>query len=118
MEKRQFPVLYRQFLFRMVDLEVLSASAQGDSNRLLGQCAALLVFLGWIQSVGALFFNMGRMTPLQRLISLWSKEHGLIAQTMVAVGLFTVLSWDSMFPDRRDVMVLAPLPVRPRMVFF
>jgi hypothetical protein len=117
MQKQQLRVLYRQFLFRMVDLEVLSASAQGDSNRLLGRCAALLIFLGWVQSLGALFFSGAQMTPLQRLIAIWKQEHSLIAMTMVAVGLLAVLSWDSMFPDRRDVMVLAPLPVSPRTVF-
>ena len=36
---------------------------------------------------------------------------------MLVVGLFAVLSWDSMFPDRRDVLVLAPLPVRGRTLF-
>ncbi len=44
-------------------------------------------------------------------------EHSLIATTMLVVGLFAVLSWDSMFPDRRDVLVLAPLPVRARTLF-
>jgi hypothetical protein len=33
MEKLQLPVLYRQFLFRMVDLEILSAD--GDVKQLL-----------------------------------------------------------------------------------
>lgn len=37
--------------------------------------------------------------------------------TMLAVGLFAVLSWDSTFPNRRDVMVLAPLPVSVRTMF-
>src|SRR5262249_53238578 len=32
-------------------------------------------------------------------------------------GLFAVLSWDNTFPDRRDVLVLAPLPVRARTMF-
>ena len=41
----QFRVLYREFLFRMVDLEVLSAHALGDSSKLLGQFAALLIFV-------------------------------------------------------------------------
>ena len=36
---------------------------------------------------------------------------------MLVVGLFAVLSWDSTFPDRRDVLVLAPLPLRPRTLF-
>ena len=44
-------------------------------------------------------------------------EHFLIATTMLAVGLFAVLSWESTFPDRRDVLVLGPLPVRARTLF-
>ena len=36
---------------------------------------------------------------------------------MLAVGLFAVLSWESTFPDRRDVLVLGPLPVRARTLF-
>ena len=36
---------------------------------------------------------------------------------MLVVGLFAVLSWDSTFPDRRDVLVLAPLPIRARTLF-
>ena len=35
---------------------------------------------------------------------------------MLVVGLFAVLSWGSMFPDHRDVLVLAPLPVRARTI--
>jgi hypothetical protein len=44
-------------------------------------------------------------------------EHALIATTMLVVGLFAVLSWDSTFPDKRDVLVLAPLPVSTRTLF-
>jgi hypothetical protein len=35
---------------------------------------------------------------------------------MLVAGLITVVSWDSIFPDRRDAMVLGPLPVRPHMI--
>lgn len=109
--QRQFRVLYRQFLFRVVDLEVLSASAQGDANKLLGRFAALLV---WISAGFAFFAIMaGKMPSALKL----STEYGLVAVTMLAVGIFAVLSWDSIFPDRRDVMVLAPLPVRARTMF-
>ena len=56
--------------------------------------------------------------PPARLLSIqWDREYKLIALTMVTVGLFAVLSWDSAFPDRRDVLVLAPLPVRARTLF-
>jgi hypothetical protein len=44
-------------------------------------------------------------------------EHFLIATTMVVVSLFSVLCWDSIFPDKRDVLILAPLPVRASTVF-
>src|SRR5216684_7008914 len=47
----------------------------------------------------------------------WNMELFLITTTMLVVGLFAVLSWDSTFPDRRDVLVLAPLPVRARTLF-
>jgi hypothetical protein len=107
----QFRVLYRQFLFRVVDLEVLSSSAQGDANKLLGRFAALLV---WI-SAGFAFFAMmiGNIPSALKLAT----EHVLVATTVLVVGIFAVLSWDSIFPDRRDVLVLAPLPVRARTIF-
>ncbi|HEX3682052.1 MAG TPA: hypothetical protein VHU83_05865 [Bryobacteraceae bacterium] len=44
MEKAQFRVLYREFLFRIIDLEMLSKHAEGDSRTLLGQFASLLIF--------------------------------------------------------------------------
>src|ERR1035438_8272846 len=117
MEKLQFRVMYREFLFRMVDLEVLSASALGDANKLLGQFATLLVFLGVWLSMTAFGFAGMRATAEARLLFIMVTEHFLIATTMLVVGLFAVLSWDSTFPNRRDVLVLAPLPVRPRTMF-
>lgn len=36
--------------------------------------------------------------------------------TMLVAGLVAVLTWDATFPDRRDVMVLGPLPVAPRII--
>ena len=58
------------------------------------------------------------LPPLAQLIAEWSGVHFVIATTMLVVGLFAILSWDSTFPDRRDVMVLAPLPIRSRTIFF
>jgi len=112
MAKRQFRVLYREFLFRMVDLEVLSAHALGDANKLLGQFAALLVFISMLLSMAAFGFAGSHMAPPARFAFTLVIEHFLIATTMLVVGLFAVLSWDSTCPDRRDVLVLAPLPVR------
>src|SRR5580692_4786187 len=112
MKNTQFRVLYRQFLFRMVDLELLSADAKGDMGKLFGQFAALLIFL----SLGLCVIGAG--VGGAGLVIEWSGVHLMIATTMLVVGLFAILSWDSTFPDRRDVMVLAPLPIRPRTIFF
>jgi hypothetical protein len=117
MTKLQFRVLYREFLFRMVDLEVLSAHALGDANKLLGQFAALLILISVGFSAAAFGFADARMSPPARLVFSLIMEHFLIATTMLVVGLFAVLSWDGTFPDRRDVLVLAPLPVRARTMF-
>jgi CubicO group peptidase (beta-lactamase class C family) len=114
--KLQFRVLYRQFLFCVVDLEALSAHALGDSNKLLGQFAALLIFTSILLSP-LLGFSSADMSPYTRLALTLGTEHFLVATTMLAVGIFAVLSWDSIFPDRRDVLVLAPLPVRAWTMF-
>lgn len=44
-------------------------------------------------------------------------EHLLIATTMVVSGIFAVLSWEATFPERRDLLVLGPLPVSVKMLF-
>jgi len=46
MELAQFRILYRKFLFRMIDLELISSHS--DMSKLLGQFAALLIFLSLI----------------------------------------------------------------------
>ncbi len=119
MSKLQFRVLYRQFLFRMVDLELLSSAAQGDIHTLLGRFAALLLFVSlWLSGLPLMGGSAAAaMGPVLGQVALWAIEHFLIATTMLAVGLFAVVSWDSMFPDRRDVMVLSPLPIRARTLF-
>lgn len=117
----QWRVLYRQFLFRVFDLELLSAHAQGDAHKLLGQFAALLLFISVTLSLGAILFLDSASSPTNprdsTLLFAMVMQHFLIATTMLVVGLFAVLSWDATFPDRRDMFVLAPLPVRARTIF-
>ena len=117
MPKRPFRILYREFLFRIVDRELLSTYATGDAHQLFTQFAAILVFFSAAISIPALDRNAELSAPL-RLFFSWRFEHFLIATTMLAVGLFAILSWGSMFPDERDVLVLAPLPIRARTILF
>src|ERR1700684_2789844 len=107
----QFRVLYRQFLFRVMDVELLAASARGDASQLFGQFAALLVFVSIVFSWGAAVYAGNPRPPQEAAASAWFAEHFMVAITMLVVGIFAVFSWDSTFPDRRDGPVLAPLPV-------
>jgi hypothetical protein len=116
--KRQFRVLYRDFLFRLVDRDLLSAQADGDASKLLGQFITVLILLGLGLTLLVLGIPNGHVPRQAVFVAAWNAEHTLIATTMLVIGLFAVLSWDSTFPDRRDVLVLAPLPVRPSTIFF
>ena len=117
MTKIQFRVLYREFLFRLIDREILSISAQGDASKLLGRFAAILVLVSIPLTISAIGIGDSRLPPEGKFMSAWGVEHALIATTMLTVGLFAVLSWDSAYPDRRDALVLAPLPVRASTIF-
>jgi ABC-type Na+ transport system ATPase subunit NatA len=118
MPKHQFSVLYREFLFRLVDRDLLSVSAQGDASRLLGRLAALLIVLSIPFALPIIGLGNSQLSHDELLITTWGPEFALIATTMLIVGLFSVLSWNSNYPERRDVLVLGPLPVRASTIFF
>jgi CubicO group peptidase (beta-lactamase class C family) len=116
MTKLQFRVLYREFLFRIVDLEVLAP--QGDMSKLLGQFAALLLLIGLWVFLPVLLAAVSFSQPEISLLFTWAWEFYLIATVMLIVGLFAVLSWEAMFLDRRDVLILSPLPIRAFTLFW
>ena len=106
LRKSQFVVLYRVFFMRVIDLELMSADA--DPTRLAQQFATIFITISVFFSLPVLLSGGHRMT----LAGTWTAEHFFVETTMTIAGLIAVLNWDSAFPDRRDVLVLAPLPVR------
>src|SRR5262249_42992016 len=110
-ERRQFRVLYRAFLSRLIDLEVLSS--RGHVQTLLIQFAALLAGLSFtIVIVRVPSFAKAALSQAAQARAAWGDEHFLIALTMTVAGLFAVLAWNNMFPDRNDALILGSLPVR------
>src|SRR6185436_2470136 len=104
MDRLQWRVLYRQFLFRMFDPEVLSADAKGDATRILGQFAALLISFSIASSLETILAsgsNAERDPGASELMFIMVAQHFLIATTMLVVCLFAVLGWDSSFADGR-----------------
>ncbi len=115
-ERRQFRILFRDFLSRMVDMEVLSA--RGDIQKLLAQFGALLAALSFVLALVMVPLYVGsRLAADQLRIAAWGDEEFLIGITIAVVGLFAVIAWNAVLPDRRDALVLGPLPVRLRTIF-
>jgi CubicO group peptidase (beta-lactamase class C family) len=113
-QRSQFRLLLRMFLFRVVELDVLAP--QGNTSKLLGQIAALLIVVSVWLLFPAVVASGGPPSQATLLVT-WATEHLLISTTMFSVGLLAVLSWEGMFPDRRDLMVLFPLPMRIYVLF-
>lgn len=110
LRRQQFVTLYRVFLTRAVDIELLSKEA--DTTRLVGQFVTIFAFFSFWFSLLALLIGTG-----MRQTVAWWPEHFFIATTMLVAGAVSVMAWDSAFPDRHDAMVLAPLPVRMSTLF-
>ena len=115
-ERRQFRLLYRDFLRRIVDLEVLSF--HGEVERLLGQFAAMLAAFSFTYVIFAgPKYLLGKVPAAQLRVAVSSDCEFLVGVTMAVAGLFAVLAWNTILPDRRDATILGLLPVRTRTVF-
>src|SRR5262245_58912800 len=114
--RRQFRALYRDFLLRLVDLELLSTG--GDMTKLFAQFAALLAALSFVVAISVLPpYALAGLPPDKLALAATGDQEFLVATTMAVVGLFAVIAWDAVFPDRRDITILGALPVRTRTLF-
>ena len=111
MPTRHLRTLYRIFLRRLVDLDLLATNA--DPTRLVTQFTTVFAGTSFLFALPALLIGAhGPGRP-----GAWTPEHFFLALTLTAAGILTVLNWDAAFPDKRDLLVLAPLPVRPGTLF-
>ena len=114
-ERLQFRRLLRGFSYRFLDNEFIPA--EGDTHQTTVHTVALLGALSI--SLALLFFykyfNFVRSAHWEA--ASWPDKQFLIAAAMSVMALAVVVTWDALFPDRRDCMILTALPVRPRTVF-
>jgi len=92
----QFRVLYRQFLLRIVDLEALSI--QPDIPGFVRQFAGVLILFSPIHTLIAWAY-LGYEGDLVTFTL--HMERYLIATSMLVAGLFSALTWDAEFPEKR-----------------
>jgi len=114
-EARQFLMLYRLSLARMVDLEIISS--RGDLNGLFARTGGILLGLSLTMVLLVVTPYWRTTLPVSELTTqIRNDEEFLISITLAAAGMFSVLAWNNVLPDRRDCLVLGTLPVRTRAV--
>ena len=117
-ERRQFRALMRLFAYRFFDTDIVSV--RGDLSSLLAQFAALLAALSFVLLLAVTPKYAGlyqHLTAAQLGVAAWGDQEFLISTTMAIVGVFTLLLWDALFPDRRDCLILGVMPVHARTIF-
>jgi hypothetical protein len=117
-QRRQFRALVRLFAYRFFDTDIIAA--RGDLSSLLSQVAALLAALSLVMVIvtGPKYVGLYQHLTAEQLYgAAWGDQEFLIATSMAIAGVFTLLLWDALFPDRRDCLILGAMPVRARTVF-
>jgi hypothetical protein len=109
-ERNQFRVLYRGFLTRIIDLDVLSQ--HGDVSNAIARFASVLAAFSFMFMLGIVPRYMTTAQPRSLLIyPLWNDEEFLLSATIAVAGLLAVLAWNSFLPERRDCLILGSLPI-------
>ena len=112
-------LLTRHFIRRFFDTEIESDELRVGIPAMLGFAAAPCLV------ACALLFDkystlkvwlLGTMRVDRDLATLPDK-YFFLTLAFVISGLATMFKWDSLFPDRRDFMILSPLPLRPFEIF-
>jgi hypothetical protein len=111
MDPGPFLLLTRHFFGRMFRNDAIDFEDQ-MKEKLIVVLSILAVFFGWAS--GLLLFKYHFVPDINRS---WQEKNYVFTLMMLVFGLVTLLEWDVMFPDRRDFLNLAPLPVRWRTVF-
>jgi hypothetical protein len=117
-EKRQFRALVRLFAYRFFDTDILSV--RGEISSLLSQFGALLAALSFVLALSTVlkYWSAYDRLPAERVLTLaWADQEFLVSTSMAVIGILTLLIWDSLFPDRRDCLILGAMPVRVRTMF-
>ena len=108
--RAQFPVLYRGFLTRIIDLDVLSQ--HGDVSNAIARFASVLAAFSFMFMLGIVPRYLTTAQPRSSLVyALWNDEEFLLSATIAVAGLLAVLAWNSFLPERRDCLVLGSLPI-------
>lgn len=106
-------LLAQTFFGRLFETDLFSSSVSASSG--VTWLLAGLATPGMVFSVNQLFFyaRVRTFEPDRQDRILFVSQAFHIDFAMAVAGLVTMLVWLSLTPDRRDALVLGPLPLRP-----
>lgn len=116
-EQYQRERLTVHFVHRFVDNELLSAGA--EPHQIFVTAVSLTAAFGFTLSVVLSLRYALRMNEMAEAVRAWAvlgDRQLLVLLTMTITGLFSVLAWDALLPDRKDALILGSLPVRANVV--
>jgi hypothetical protein len=113
MSDRPTGLLRRLFFRRFFDNDLISPNGGGFDN--MGLVFAALATPGLLAAAPLLFKYGNRyITPGRRLLMGLDDKFFFLALSMVVMGIVTVVEWDALALDARDVAILGPLPIPRR----
>jgi hypothetical protein len=108
-------LLVRHFFGRFFDNEIVSQEGDMRTNAVqtLGFIAVPSMFAAFAMMPTGVRFDW----PFAGSWSLVIDYYFFVVYSMVAMGFLMVFEWDSLFPDRKDYIILTPLPLGRGAIF-
>ncbi len=110
-ERIQRRLLARHFLDRFFSGELVSR--QAEARVTLIHILVVLTIPGFVISAGLInkYAALARGAESAAYLAALDDKCWFLYFSMVVMGFVTVLEWDALFPDRRDYLILSPLPI-------
>ena len=109
------PVLMRHCFSRFFDTEMAGNNGEMQAN--VVQAIAIAAVPGaFYSSYTILHYSIGVIQPYRSWIGV-TDRYLFLCFSMVVIGLAATIEWKAFFPDRRDYLILTPLPVPKRALF-
>jgi hypothetical protein len=111
-----FLLLTRHFFGRFFDNDIVAQDTDMRTNvvQTLGFVAVPCMFVAFSMLPAAPRFDR----PFDNGWNVICSYYFFVLYSMVVMGLVMVFEWDALFPDRRDYIVITPLPLGERSIFF
>jgi hypothetical protein len=110
-----FLLLVRHFFGRFFDNEIVSQTTDMRTNvvQALGLIASPGMFLPFYMIPQHVRFDR----PFEHGWLLITDYYFFVVYSMIVMGLVMVFEWDALFPDRKDYLILTPLPLGGNAIF-